>query len=240
MHQFSIATLAFLSTAGLFASQPIEPPQPSPLAVMLADQANRPDALQPYKAKDFSNLIGMPGFSDNALNTHFKLYQGYVKNTNLLISILNQLTLEGKQSSPQFQELKRRFGWEFDGIRLHELYFDNLGGQGTKLDQNSPLYKRIIDDFGTFDAWKKDFIETGMIRGVGWAVLYQDPIEGRLINTWIGEHDIGHLAGGTPILIMDVWEHAFMLDYGIDRRAYIKAFFDNIQWNAVAQRYKQQ
>ena len=77
-----------------------------------------------------------------------------------------------------------------------------------------------------------------MIRGVGWSVLYQDPIEGRLINTWIGEHQIGHLAGGTPLLIMDVWEHAFMLDYGTDRMAYIKAFFNNVNWEAAAERYQ--
>jgi superoxide dismutase, Fe-Mn family len=238
MKSLTSSILIFFPIATLFATAPIEPPQPSPLAIMLADQANRPEAQQYYKTKDFSHLLGMPGFSDNALNTHFKLYQGYVKNTNLLISLLNQLIVEGKQSSPLFQELKRRFGWEFDGIQLHELYFSNLGGRGAKLDANSPLFKRIINDFGTYEAWQKDFTETGMIRGVGWAVLYQDPIEGRLINTWIGEHDIGHLAGGQPILIMDVWEHAFMLDYGIERRAYIKAFFDNIQWDTVAQRYR--
>jgi len=238
LKHLSKIALSLLSTSTLFASQPIEPPQPTPFAIVLADQTNQPESQQPYQSKDFSNLLGMPGFSDNALNTHFKLYQGYVKNTNLLITLLSQLTTEGKQSSPLFQELKRRFGWEFDGIRLHELYFSNLGGQGIKLDQNSPLYKRILNDFGTFDAWQKDFVDTGMIRGVGWVVLYQDPIEGRLINTWIGEHDIGHLAGGNPVLIMDVWEHAFMLDYGIDRKAYIKAFFDNINWNTVAQRFK--
>lgn len=239
MHRLTALSITLLSTSGLMASSPIEPPQPSPVAIMLADQTSRSEALQPYKAKDYSGLLGMSGFSDNALNMHFKLYQGYVKNTNQLVSILNQLTLEGKTSSPQFQELKRRFGWEFDGIRLHELYFGNLGGNGTKLDQSNALYKKITDDFGSFDGWQKDFVETGMIRGVGWVVLYQDPIEGRLINTWIGEHDIGHLAGGTPILIMDVWEHAYLPDYGIDRKAYIKAFFDNIQWNVVAQRFKQ-
>lgn len=237
MRYLSTFSCAFLAASGLFATLPIEPPQPSPLAIMSTDQTNRPEVQQPYKAKDFSHLLGMPGFSDHALNTHFKLYQGYVKNTNLLISLLNQLILEGKQSSPLYQELKRRFGWEFDGMHLHELYFSNLGGKGTKFDVNSPLYNKIIQDFGTYEAWQKDFVETGLIRGVGWAVLYQDPIEGRLINTWIGEHNIGHLAGGKPILIMDVWEHAFMLDYGIDRKAYIQAFFENVNWNTVAKRY---
>jgi superoxide dismutase, Fe-Mn family len=226
---------ACLALGNLYAET--EPPLPSPLAIMLAEQNNKPESMQPYKAKDFSNLLGMPGFSDETLTTHFKLYQGYVTNTNLLLSILNQYAAEGKQRSPQFQEIKRRVGWEYDGVRLHELYFSNLGGQGTQIDMQSPLAKRIIQDFGTFEAWKKDFIATGMLRGIGWAVLYKDPIEGRLINTWIGEHDIGHLAGATPILIMDVWEHAYMLDYGIDRSAYINAFFNNVDWNIVSQRY---
>jgi Fe-Mn family superoxide dismutase len=190
---------------------------------------------QAYQAHDFSHLLGMPGFSDTALNNHFKLYQGYVNNTNLLITILNQLTQEEKQRTPQFQELKRRFGWEFDGMRLHELYFDNLGGKGI-LDPTTPLAQQILKDFGSFDTWKTDFVETGMLRGIGWSVLYLDPTQGRLINTWIGEHDMGNLAGGTPILVMDVWEHAFMPDYGLDRAAYINAFFNNINWDVVSKR----
>ncbi len=195
-------------------------------------------SLQPYKAKDFSYLVGMPGFSDNAINTHLKLYQGYVNNTNQLVNQINLLIGEGKQASACYQELKRRFGWEFDGMRLHELYFSNLGGKNSKIDNNSPLYKKIVQDFGSYEAWQKDFSDTGLIRGIGWSVLYQDPIEGRLINTWIGEHDIGHLAGGQPILIMDVWEHAYMLDYNVDRKAYIQAFFNNINWDVVTKRYK--
>lgn len=208
-------------------------------ATLLAAPPSTPSvfAQQSYQAKDFSHLLGMPGFSDTALNNHFKLYQGYVTNTNLLVSTLKQLTADGKQRTPQFQELKRRFGWEFDGMRLHELYFQNLGGKGTELDSKASLAQQIIKDFGSFEAWKKDFVETGMLRGIGWSVLYLDPIEGRLINTWIGEHDIGHLAGGTPILIMDVWEHAFMPDYGLDRSAYINAFFNNINWDVVSRRY---
>lgn len=194
-------------------------------------------SMQPYKPKDYSHLIGMPGFSDKALNTHFKLYQGYVTNINLLLSIVQQYASEGKDRTPQYAEIKRRLGWEFDGMRLHELYFSNLGGQGTQLDSATPLYKRIVEDFGSYDAWKKDFLATGSMRGVGWAILYLDPVQGRLINTWVGEHDIGHLAGGQLILVMDVWEHAFMIDYGLDRMDYIKAFFENINWNVVKNRY---
>ncbi len=190
-----------------------------------------------YTAKDFSNLLGMPGFTDKALEMHFTLYQGYVKNTNLILDILKQFRDEGREKTPQFGAIKRRLAFEFDGMRLHELYFSNLGGKNTKLDQSSPLYKRIEQDFGSFDAWKEDFMNTGIMRGIGWVILYMDPVQERLMNMWISEHQDGHMAGGDPILIMDVWEHAYLLDYGLDRMGYIKAFFNNINWDVVAKRY---
>jgi Fe-Mn family superoxide dismutase len=189
-----------------------------------------------YQPKDYSSLLGMPGFSDKALQTHFKLYQGYVTNTNLLLDTLTALTASGKSRSPAYAEIKRRFGWEFDGMRLHECYFDNLGGKGA-VDTSSPLYAQLVTDFGGYDQWKADFISTGAMRGIGWAVLYLDPQSGRLFNTWINEHDVGHLAGGKPILIMDVFEHAYMIDYLLDRAAYIEAFFKNINWDTVNKRF---
>lgn len=190
-----------------------------------------------YQAKNYSYLLGMPGFSDQLLKMHFQLYQGYVKNTNLLLARLNELSTQGRYEL-DYGALKRRLGWEFDGMRLHEFYFDNLGGK-EGIASSSPLYRRIIKDFGSFEQWKRDFIATGMIRGIGWSVLYLDPKSGRLMNTWINEHDLGHLAGGNPLLIMDVFEHAYMPQYGLDRQKYIEAFFENINWNAVYQRYSE-
>lgn len=237
MHKMTLLFASLGFAASIVAYEPLEPPQPSTLALMMTAPENHPDAMQPYKAKDYSYLLSMPGFSDHALNMHFTLYRGYVKNTNLFFSLLNRLTVEGKQSSPYYQEIKRRLGWEFDGMALHELYFSNLGGKNSSLDPSHPLYQKILDDFGSYDAWHKDFVATGMLRGIGWVVLYQDPIEGRLINTWVGEHDSGNLAGGKPLLVMDVWEHAYIPDYGIDRPAYINAFFKNVDWSAVTKRF---
>ncbi len=184
-----------------------------------------------YQAKDYSHLLGMPGFSDQLLKIHFQLYQGYVKNVNLLKGALRDKT-------PDFEygALKRRWGWEFDGMRLHELYFDNLGGKKESLEKNTALYQRIVKDFGSYEQWKTDFIATGSMRGIGWAILYRDPQGGRLMNVWINEHDLGHLAGGDPLLVMDVFEHAYMPQYGLERGKYIDAFFENIQWNLVAKR----
>jgi len=179
----------------------------------------------------------MPGFSDTLLNNHFKLYQGYVKNTNLLLEKLHTLLKEGKERTPEYAELKRRFGFEFNGMRLHEYYFGNLGGKG-ELSKESDLYKRMVKDFGSYKNWKKDFISTGSMRGIGWVVLYQDFGSGCFINSWINEHEVNHLAGCQPILIMDVFEHAYITDYQLNRAQYMESFFKNINWEKVARRYK--
>jgi Fe-Mn family superoxide dismutase len=192
-------------------------------------------AIKPYAPRDFSQLKGMPGFSDKLLDMHFALYRGYVKNTNLLLEQLRQLAAQHQTDGPAYAELKRRLGWEFDGMRLHELYFGNLGSM-EPLAKDSRLRKRLIENFGSFAAWEADFKATGAMRGIGWAVLYEDPQSGRLINMWIDEHNVGHPAGGNPLLVMDVFEHAYFPDYGLKRGDYLQAFFKNINWPAVEAR----
>ncbi len=196
----------------------------------------RKEEKMAYTAKDYSRLIGMEGFSETLLKNHFTLYQGYVTNTNKSLDGLSQLLKEGK-TGPEYAELKRRLGWEFNGMRLHEYYFENLGGKGG-ISKTGKLYKKLTDSFGGYEAWEKDFRATGSMRGIGWAVLYQDVLSGNFINFWINEHDMGHLSGGMPILIMDVFEHAFMTDYGLKRADYITAFFKNVNWKAVEGRLK--
>jgi Fe-Mn family superoxide dismutase len=190
-----------------------------------------------YTAKDYSKLIGMEGFSETLLKNHFTLYQGYVTNTNKVLDTLFQMLRDGKTGIPEFAELKRRLGWEFNGMRLHEYYFENLGGK-TPLDKGGNLSKKITGDFSSYEVWEKDLKATGAMRGIGWVALYQDITNGKLINFWINEHDVSHPAGCNPILIMDVFEHAFMLDYGLKKADYIDAFFKNINWPAVEARLK--
>ena len=189
----------------------------------------------PYTAKDYSRLIGLAGFSEALLKNHLTLYQGYVTNTNKVSEHLEQLLKDGRAGTPEYAELKRRFGWEFNGMRLHELYFENLGGT-LGLDRYGVLWKQMQCDFGSVEAWEKDFKATGTMRGIGWAVLYQDVQTGRLFNTWINEHDVGHPAGCLPILVMDVFEHAFMLDYGLKRADYVETFFRHINWSMADSR----
>lgn len=185
-----------------------------------------------YEAKDFSHLLGLSGFSDNALNTHFKLYQGYVANTNKLMGKLSGLP----KDTPEYGELKRRFGWEFNGMRLHEYYFGAMTKSFSPLDTSSPLYQKIVEDFGLYENWETDFKVTAAMRGIGWATLYYDPIAKRLFNVFVNEHDLGHLAGCVVLLNLDIFEHAFMLDYNTNRADYITAFMAAVDWPIVASR----
>lgn len=191
-----------------------------------------------YEPKNFSHLLGTKGLSDGLLKTHFSLYQGYVTNTNQLVERLNQLVEGGKTGTPEYGELKRRFGWEFNGMRLHEYYFGNITKDATPLDERSSLFKKLVNDFGGRSLWEKDFKATGALRGIGWAVLSYDSMESRLFNVWINEHDAGQLSGTDPLLIMDVFEHAYIVDYGIKRSDYIETFFRSVDWKEVAARFE--
>jgi len=190
-----------------------------------------------YIAKDYKGIIGMEGFSETLLKNHFTLYQGYVTNTNKELDTLAQMLKDDKAGTPEFAELKRRLGWEFNGMRLHEYYFENLGGI-EDMKRDGKLAKKLTEDFGSYELWEKEFRAIGAMRGIGWVILYQDVTNGRLINFWINEHDVSHPAGCAPLLIMDVFEHAFMVDYGLKKADYIGAFFKNIDWSVVEKRLK--
>lgn len=190
-----------------------------------------------YQGQDYSRILGMDGISDNTLQNHFKLYQGYVTNTNTLLEKLDGLLDDGKERTPEFAEMQRRLGFEFCGMRLHEYYFENLKGNGSP-DTRAMICQQIEQDFGSFDRWKKDFTAVGAMRGVGWAILFYDTRHNRLINQWITLHQDGILPGVQPLLVMDVWEHAFMLDYATDRPKYLEAFFRNLNWAEVEKRFQ--
>lgn len=190
-----------------------------------------------FEAKKFDHLIGTPGFSDALLKNHFGLYEGYVKQTNVLSERLNTLSKEEGVMGAEYAELKRHFGWEYNGMRLHELYFGNIANGGVAHDSASALCIKMKEDFGTCEAWAKDFKNTGAMRGIGWVVLAQDLDSKKLFNVWVNEHDVGHLVGAKPLLVMDVFEHAFVLDYGVKRADYISAFWNAIDWKKVTDRF---
>ncbi|MGP6159437.1 MAG: superoxide dismutase [Vulcanimicrobiaceae bacterium] len=191
-----------------------------------------------YTPKKWS-LSGLQGISDNTLAVHFGLYEGYVKNTNLLNEQINGLISSGQASgaSPGFAELVRRLGFEYNGMVLHEYYFDNMAASASGPPSSGKVYQALGASYGDFETWKKDFAAVGGMRGVGWAIAYQDPKNGRISNHWITLHEDGNVAGFKPILVMDVWEHAFLLDYKpAERSKYIESFFANVDWSVAESR----
>lgn len=186
-----------------------------------------------YTPQKYENLLGTPGFSDDLLTTHFGLYEGYVKNTNSLMEKLT--TLEA--SSSEYKELRRRLGWEFNGMRLHELYFGGMSKEETSLPDDSALLAKIKESFETGQACHDDFKKAAGMRGVGWVVMYYDKQGDKIINTWIDDHATNHLAGATPLIVMDMWEHAFVKDYNMNKADYLAAYIKAIDWNVAADRF---
>lgn len=196
-------------------------------------------AQGPYQPRDF-RISGLNGISDQTIQVHLGLYQGYVKNTNALNERLQDLAKQGKTGTPDFAEVTRRLGFEYNGMVLHEYYFSQLKPGGTPMSSSGPLAEALQKSFGSVEAFMSDFKAVGSMRGVGWAVMFQDPATGWLSNHWITLHQDGNPAGFKPILIMDAWEHAFLLDYKpADRPKYIDAFFQNLDWSVIEERLQQ-
>lgn len=190
-----------------------------------------------YTPKNFDHLLGTPGFSDTLLKNHFTLYEGYVKNCNLLHKRSVELRDNDMLGSFEYAELKRRSAWEFNGMRLHELYFGNMKNGSTPLAQDNNLAQELAAQYGDLATWEKVFRADGAIRGIGWVILSYDKEMKRFRDNWVNEHDVGILVGTTPLLVMDVFEHAYITDYGIKRADYIDAFMKAIDWSVVEQRF---
>ncbi|HVS33083.1 MAG TPA: Fe-Mn family superoxide dismutase [Thermoanaerobaculia bacterium] len=193
-----------------------------------------------YKPKSF-NLSGLTGISDKTLEMHFKLYEGYVTNTNTLNERIATILADGqvdKEEMPAYSELTRRLGFEYNGMVLHEYYFGNMRmGGGGDAARGSKFREAAEASYPSYEIWKTDFASVGKMRGVGWAICYLNPATGGISNHWIELHETGNVAGFLPILVMDVWEHAFLLDYKpADRPKYIEAFMANVDWDTVEKR----
>ena len=187
------------------------------------------------------NLGELKGISQKTVEEHLKLYAGYVKNSNLLLQKLEEATPGMDFSSPSGQgyayamsETQRRFGFEYDGMRNHEVYFDSLSDGASPITKDGELEKCIIYLWGSFDNWLARFKAIAMTRGVGWAMLYLDNAEHRLLNAYVEDHQLGQLVGCTPILALDMWEHAFVADYQPSgKKNYVENFFSNLNWKKI-------
>lgn len=186
--------------------------------------------MNPQQALRPHDLVGI---SEHQLVQHWTLYEGYVANFNALNEKIDLLSKKGDYGS-EFSELKRRLGFEYNGMLLHEYYFGALKARQPHLSPASELAKQLELVFGGFEPWKKEFTAMGKMRGAGWVILYYDPSRKILTNAWITSHEDGHPASCAPILVMDVWEHAYMVDWGASGRPpYIEAFLKNVDWPKV-------
>jgi Fe-Mn family superoxide dismutase len=195
--------------------------------------------MKRYEPKQFPRLKGLSGISDTLLQDHFKLYEGYVKNTNELNIQLEAMLKNGKAkgTDPAFAEQTRRLGFEYGGMVLHEYYFSNLTPEPDPLNKSGAFATQVTKDFGSFDAWLEDLKAVAGMRGIGWAITYQNPETKQISNHWIEMHNDGHPPGFKPIVVMDCWEHAFVPDYHPTEKAkYIEAYFKNLDWRACEAR----
>ena len=193
-----------------------------------------------YEVKNQYKPGPLNGLSEKMIEQHWMLYKGYVTNVNLLNKTIWDCLDSGQAlNEPKMAEAQRRLGFEYNGMVLHELYFESLKKDAQPLASTSELYKKLSNDFGSVERWKKQFTDIGNMRGIGWVITSRDPSTNRLINTWVSDHEIGHIAGFKPIVVMDVWEHAYVGDFGSNsdgRSSYIETFFHNLNWDAVAKR----
>ncbi len=189
-----------------------------------------------YQEQSFP-LTNVTGLSQKQLEVHLKLYAGYVKNTNAILAKVVEYKKDSETHAIALAELMRRFGFEFNGMRLHELYFEALGGKG-EIPASGSLVSAITARWDSVDAWKAEFQAMGAMRGIGWVLLVHDPKANTLHNIWVSDHEVGHLASLRIIFAMDMWEHAFMVDYLPAQKAdYVQVLFKNIAWDILEKRF---
>lgn len=187
-----------------------------------------------FEAKQFS-IPELKGISAKTIEEHLKLYQGYVKHANLILDHINELSKDSEKYSYELGELQRRFGFEWGGMRNHEVYFSLL--EDGSNDEAPELKASIAAQWGTFETWLTRFQATALTRGIGWAILYYDPKSKQLLNTWVDEQHLGQLVGCIPLITLDMWEHSYVSDYQPSgKKQYVSDFLENLNWS-VAEKF---
>jgi Fe-Mn family superoxide dismutase len=191
-----------------------------------------------FEEKKF-NVGKLVGISDKTTEEHLKLYAGYVKNANTVTEKLMELGRDYEKNAYFIGELFRRFSFEYNGMRNHELYFDSLSGGGKPLDEKSALSKKLVETCGSVEIFLAGFKNIALTRGIGWAVLWYDKKDDRLLTSWVDEQHLGQLSGCAPILALDMWEHSYVADYQPSgKKKYIDDFFENLSWSKAEKNFE--
>lgn len=189
-----------------------------------------------HTAKDFSGLLGtLQGLSDNQLSAHFKLYEGYVKKINEIEEKLMTVDKSlANYSFGEYSELKRREAVAFNGTYLHEMYFENM--KGTPTEGSDTLKAALEKSFGSMEGWEKD-MRACAASTPGWVLLTYSQVDKMLHHYIMFEHHMNYPVHQVPLMALDCWEHAFMIDYGINKPDYLNAFVKVLNWDSVNERY---
>lgn len=189
-----------------------------------------------FTTKTF-NIPALKGISVKNIEEHMKLYAGYVKNANLVLEKVAELKKDAEKNAYLLGEVNRRFGFEYNGMRNHEVYFSSFEG-GPKSLSDGPLMNMIIETWGSYEAWLAEFKSIALTRGIGWAMLYHDRKENRLLNAWVDEQHLGQLQDCTLVLALDMWEHSYVADYQPSgKKQYTEDFFANLNWERVKENF---
>lgn len=193
--------------------------------------------MQHYSEKSF-DFHELSGISQQTMDTHLGLYAGYVKNTNKVLDLIESLRGD-EQNAYALLEARRRFSFEFGGMRNHEYFFEQFTGGAQELDETSALGEKLANDFGSVEAWREDITSLKGMRGIGFAILYYDREADRLVNNWVEEQHLGHLNSAQFIFGVDLWEHAFIFDYApSDKGSYVEAVFANTNFRVPQERFE--
>lgn len=191
-----------------------------------------------YTAKTFS-VPELRGISTKTIEEHLKLYAGYVKHTNLILTKIQELKQDAEANAYALGEINRRLGFEYNGMRNHEVYFSLLEGGTKELSSESALGKKIAEQWGSFDAWMIEFKAIALTRGIGWAMLYYDRAADRLLNAWIDEQHLGQLQDCTLMVALDMWEHSYVADYQPSgKKSYVDDYLAQINWQKAEELFK--
>ena len=195
--------------------------------------------MHTYEARKFA-IPQLQGISQKSVEEHLALYEGYVKNFNAISAAISDYAKEFDKNSLAVHELLRRRSFEFGGMRLHEHYFAQFEGGAQPLAEGSAFAERLAKDYRSVEQFQKVIGHLAAMRGPGWVILYYDPQADELLTGFTGEQHQGHLVTLPILLALDVWEHAYLLDYGaLGKGKYVEAFFQNLNWGAVDKRFEQ-
>lgn len=189
-----------------------------------------------YTPKNFSYLVGIKGISKSVMQQHFQLYEGYVNQTNTLLNRLLEILQTEPFDKAAYSAMKKAFGFEYDGMKLHEYFFGNLTLNPQNIE-NFEIAEKIKKDFGSIAKWKQDLLSTCLVRGIGWAISFYDQTSDRIINTWIDGHDKGVPVYDSILVVLDCWEHAYIQDYGLQRDRYVESLFEHLDFSTINLRW---